>query len=185
MEEESFLRKRMMRATQISKCSQRKKVAAEEEDITRMVEVEEEARRLSTGVTDVTNWVTNLECPKNEDTRQRGAYIDQTEAIEAQVPKVENLLETGEVLMMYKVLLKLAKEIVEPVQRKSLFKTMCKAKGKCCKLVIENESTDNLLSQEMVEKLGLKKIEHPTPYKVLWLQKGHQLLVQEQSEFEF
>ena len=55
MEEESFLRKRMMKATQIYKCSQRKKVAAEEEDITRMVEVEEEARRLSTGVTDVTN----------------------------------------------------------------------------------------------------------------------------------
>ena len=60
MEEESFLRKRMVKATQISKGSQRKKVAAEEEDLTREVEVEEEAERLSTGVTNVTNWVTNL-----------------------------------------------------------------------------------------------------------------------------
>ena len=37
----------------------------------------------------------------------------------------------------------------------------------------------------MVEKLGFKRINHPTPYKVSWLQKGHQLLVHEQSEVEF
>jgi hypothetical protein len=37
----------------------------------------------------------------------------------------------------------------------------------------------------MVEKLGLKKTIHPIPYKVSWLQKGHQLLVNEQCEVEF
>eukprot|EP00253_Pinus_taeda_P007574 PITA_07574 len=37
----------------------------------------------------------------------------------------------------------------------------------------------------MVEKLGLKQLKHPTPYKVSWLQKGHQLLVDEQCEVEF
>eukprot|EP00253_Pinus_taeda_P023428 PITA_23428 len=37
----------------------------------------------------------------------------------------------------------------------------------------------------MVEKLGLKRLKHPTPYKVSWLQKGHQLLVDEQCEVEF
>ena len=62
---------------------------------------------------------------------------------------------------------------------------MCKEKGKCCKLVIDNRSTDNLVSQEMVEKVGLKNIKNLTPYKVSWLQKGHQLLVHEQSEVEF
>eukprot|EP00253_Pinus_taeda_P024722 PITA_24722 len=62
---------------------------------------------------------------------------------------------------------------------------MCKEKVKCYKLVIGSRSTDNLVSQEMVEKLGLKKIKHPTPYKVSWLQKRHQLLVHEQSEVEF
>ena len=36
----------------------------------------------------------------------------------------------------------------------------------------------------MVEKLGLKNIKHPTLYKVSWFQKGHQLLVHEQSEVE-
>lgn len=127
----------------------------------------------------------SFECPENDNTGQRGAYIAQTEVVEEQEPEVENVPEIGEVLMMHKVLLKPAKEIAEPIQRKSLFKTMCKAKGKCCKLVIDSGSTDNLVSQEMVDKLGLKKIKHPTPYRVSWLQKGHQLLVNEQSEVEF
>jgi hypothetical protein len=36
----------------------------------------------------------------------------------------------------------------------------------------------------MVVKINLKKVNHPTPYKVSWLQKGHQLLVNEQCEVE-
>eukprot|EP00253_Pinus_taeda_P029988 PITA_29988 len=57
--------------------------------------------------------------------------------------------------------------------------------GKCYKLIIDSGSTDNLVAVEMVEKLGLKKLKHPTPYKVSWLQKGHQLLVDEQCDVEF
>eukprot|EP00253_Pinus_taeda_P022787 PITA_22787 len=37
----------------------------------------------------------------------------------------------------------------------------------------------------MVEKLGLRRLKHPTRYKVSWLQKGHQLLVDERCEVEF
>ena len=37
----------------------------------------------------------------------------------------------------------------------------------------------------MIEKLALKKKTHPVPYKVSWLQKGHQLIVNEQCEVEF
>ena len=48
---------------------------------------------------------------------------------------------------------------------------MCKEKVKCCKYVIDRGSTDNLVPQEMVDKLGLKKVKHPTPYEVSWLQK--------------
>ena len=54
-----------------------------------------------------------------------------------------------------------------------------KSQGKCCKMVIDSGSTDHLVSTEMVEKLGLKRMKHPNPYKVSWLQKGHQILVNE------
>lgn len=37
----------------------------------------------------------------------------------------------------------------------------------------------------MVDKLGLRRTKHPTPYKVSWLQKGHQLLVDEKALVEF
>ena len=59
--------------------------------------------------------------------------------------------------MMNKVLLKPKKEQVEPSQRKYLFKTMCKVQGECCKMVIDNGSTDNLVFTDMVEKLSLKE----------------------------
>ena len=62
---------------------------------------------------------------------------------------------------------------------------MCKAKGKCWKLIIDNGSTDNLVSTEMVDKLGLNKIPHPTSYTVSWIQKGHQMLVNEKCQVEF
>lgn len=127
----------------------------------------------------------SFECLENENIGQRGAYIAKPEVVEEQVPKVENVPKTREVLMMHKILLKPTKETVEPTQRKSLLKTKCKEKGKCCKLVIESGSIDNLVSSEMVEKLGLKRIKNPTAYKVSWLQKGHQLLVNEKSEVVF
>ena len=66
-----------------------------------------------------------------------------------------------------------------------MFRPKCKSQVKCCKMVINDDSTYNLVSTEMVEKLGLKRMKHPTPYKVSWLQKGHQLLVNVQCNVEF
>jgi hypothetical protein len=37
----------------------------------------------------------------------------------------------------------------------------------------------------MVEKLELKTTAHPKPYKVSWLQKGHQVMVSQQCQVEF
>eukprot|EP00253_Pinus_taeda_P008970 PITA_08970 len=122
---------------------------------------------------------------KGEPAGGRGAYVAQPEDAEATPQEAENAPETGEALVLNKVLLKPAKEVVEPDQRKALFRTICKSRGKCCKLIINSGSTDNLVAVEMIEKLGLKKLKHPTPYKVSWLQKGHQLLVDEQCEVEF
>eukprot|EP00253_Pinus_taeda_P020127 PITA_20127 len=127
----------------------------------------------------------SYDCPEGEPAGGRGTYVAQPEDVEETPQEVENTPETGEALVLNKVLLKPAKEVAEPDQRKALFRTVCKSQGKCCKLIIDSGSTDNLVAVEMVEKLGLKKLKHPTPYKVSWLQKGHQLLVDEQCEVEF
>jgi hypothetical protein len=65
-----------------------------------------------------------------------------------------------------------------------LFRTTCKSRGNICKVVIDSGSKDNLVSIEMVEKLGLQKVAHSTPYKVSWLHKGRQILVSEQYKVE-
>eukprot|EP00253_Pinus_taeda_P024288 PITA_24288 len=127
----------------------------------------------------------SYDCPEGEPAGGRGTYVAQPEDDEETPQEAENTSETGEALVLNKVLLKPAKEVAEPDQRKALFRTVCKSRGKCCKLIIDSGSTDNLVAVEMVEKLGLKKLKHPTPYKVSWLQKGHQLLVDEQCEVEF
>eukprot|EP00253_Pinus_taeda_P018136 PITA_18136 len=120
-----------------------------------------------------------------EPTGGRGTYVAQPEDVEETPHEAENTPEIGEALVLNKVLLKPAKEVAELDQRKALFRTVCKSQGKCCKVIVDSGSTDNLVAVEMVEKLGLKKLKHPTPYKVSWLQKGHQLLVDEQCEVEF
>eukprot|EP00253_Pinus_taeda_P017697 PITA_17697 len=127
----------------------------------------------------------NEEGSSSKSTGGRGTYIAQPEDAEETPQEAENTPEIGEALVMNKVLLKPAKEAAEPDQRKALFRTVCKSQGKCCKVIVDSGSTDNLVAVEMVEKLGLKRLRHPTPYKVSWLQKGHQLLVDEQCEVEF
>ena len=87
--------------------------------------------------------------------------------------------------MMKKVLLKPKKEQEEPAQRMLSFRTTCKVQGKCCKMVIDSGSTYNIVSTEMVENMSLKNTKHPIPYKVYWLQKGHNILVSEQCVVDF
>jgi hypothetical protein len=87
--------------------------------------------------------------------------------------------------MMRKFLLMLEKEAENLAQRNRLFRTACKTKDRVCKVIVDNGSTGNLISIEMVEKLELETIEHPSPYRVSWLQKGHQGNVTKQCLVEF
>jgi hypothetical protein len=87
--------------------------------------------------------------------------------------------------MMRKILLKLEKEMDNPIQRNNLFIIYWKTKERVCKVIFDNGSTNNLVSKEMVEKMELEKIEHSSPYKVSWLQKGHQLIATKQCFVEF
>jgi hypothetical protein len=88
-------------------------------------------------------------------------------------------------LMMWKVILKLEKELENPSQRNSLFRTACKTKDIVCKVIVDSGSTNNLVSTKMVEKMELETVAHPRPYKVSWLQKGHQVNVTKQCLVEF
>lgn len=96
----------------------------------------------------------------------------------------EDVPKRGESLVVNKFLLKSSNEIVEPSQRKTLFRTMCKVQGKCYQMIIDSGKTNKFFSIEVVGKLKLKIMTLPTPYKVSWLQKGHQFLVNEQCEEE-
>jgi hypothetical protein len=97
---------------------------------------------------------------------------------------IEKKME-GRSLMMQKILLKLEKEIENPVQRNSLFRTSWKTKDRVCKLIVDSGSIDNIVSTEMVGKLDLETIAHPSPYKVSWLQKGDHVTVIKQCLVEF
>jgi hypothetical protein len=86
--------------------------------------------------------------------------------------------------MLRKFLLKPEAEIEKPVQRNNLFRTACKTKDKVCKVIIDSGSTENIVSIEMVNKLDMKTNAHPRPYKVSWMQKGHQVMITKQCLVE-
>jgi hypothetical protein len=122
----------------------------------------------------------SYECP---DRKKEGG---ETHIAEAQGWNVEaEDAEGGRSLMMRKVLLMPEKEAENPTQRNRLFRTACKTKDRVCKVIVDNGSTNNLISIEMVEKLELETIVHPSPYRVSWLQKGHQVNVTKQCLVEF
>jgi hypothetical protein len=77
------------------------------------------------------------------------------------------------------------KEVDDSAQRTRLFRTTCKAKDWKCKVIMDSGSTYNLVLTEMVEKLELEMTDHPSSYKVSWLQKGHQVSVTKQCLVEF
>jgi hypothetical protein len=87
--------------------------------------------------------------------------------------------------MMRKPLLTPEKEVESSVQRTRLFRTACKTKDRVCKVIVDSGSMDNLVSTEMVEKLEMEMIDHPSPYKISWLQKGHQVTITKQCLVEF
>ena len=51
--------------------------------------------------------------------------------------------------------------------------------------MVDSGSTKNFVALEMVEKLKLPRTPHPYPYKVSWLNKGQQTIVEEQAWVEF
>ena len=52
-----------------------------------------------------------------------------------------------------------------------MFRTCCKSSDKVCNVIMDSGSTDKLVIEEMVQKLGLKRVRHPYPF-LDWLVVG-------------
>lgn len=70
-------------------------------------------------------------------------------------------------------------------QRHSIFKTRCTINRKVCDVIIDSGSTENIVSQAMVSKLGLKTEKHPLPYSIGWIKKGIESKVTRTCRFSF
>src|SRR5271156_1945210 len=125
-------------------------------------------------------------CPEKPSTSQgerRNTYVQEDQA-SCHNQEVNLDSKKGENLMFHRILLKEpSKE--EPKQRRSLFRVKCKILGKVCKVIVDSGSTDNIISEEAIQKLNLVRIPHDHPYRVTWLTKGHKVLVNEQAWVEF
>ncbi|KAE8655337.1 putative Serine-threonine protein kinase, plant-type [Hibiscus syriacus] len=61
--------------------------------------------------------------------------------------------------------------------RTNIFHTICTVADKVCKMIIDSGSCENVVSEEVVQKLQLKTDRHPKPYKLSWLNKGSEVIV--------
>ena len=74
---------------------------------------------------------------------------------------------------------------VNPSQRHNIFRTRCTVNKKVCDVIIDNGSSENIISRTMVTKLGLKTGKHPSPYVIGWIKQGVETKVTETCHFQF
>ena len=69
--------------------------------------------------------------------------------------------------------------------RNNIFHTRRTANGKLFNLIIDSGSCENVVSQEMVDKLKLKTEKKPTTYKLAWFKKGNEVTVDKRCLVSF
>ena len=125
----------------------------------------------------------SFKCPKMNDSdqgRERRVHMVQQEEQKIVQSRPADP-ETGESLMVRRG---------QPLQqqkesRPSIFRTNCLSHGKVCKMVIDSGSFDNLVSYEMVLKLGLKRYPIDRPYRASWVSDEQNIVVREQAMVDF
>nr|GEU82635.1 RNA-directed DNA polymerase [Tanacetum cinerariifolium] len=82
--------------------------------------------------------------------------------------------DRGEALVIQRVLnVAISKSIYDNSWlRNNIFRTKCTSKGKICDMIIDGGSCENVVFTYMIEKLGMKKKDHPKSYQLTWLKKG-------------
>ena len=64
-------------------------------------------------------------------------------------------------------------------QWNAIFYTRCTINSKVCNVIIDSESSENVVSKAMVKALGLETEKHLCPHKIGWINKGVATKVQE------
>jgi hypothetical protein len=70
-------------------------------------------------------------------------------------------------------------------QRHNIFRTRCTVNRKVCDVIIDSGNSENIVSKNMVAKLGLKTEKHPSPYKIGWIKQGAEAKVTEICRIQF
>lgn len=65
----------------------------------------------------------------------------------------------------------------EPWLRTNIFQSTCTIKGKVCRFVVDSGSCRNVIAEDAARKLGLKREDHPAPYKLTWLKQGVEIRI--------
>ncbi|XP_050368930.1 uncharacterized protein LOC126787035 [Argentina anserina] len=69
--------------------------------------------------------------------------------------------------------------------RHNIFHTKCTANEKVCHVIIDGGSCENIVSEEMVDKLSLKTERKPESYKLSWFKKGNDVIVNQRCLVTF
>jgi hypothetical protein len=96
---------------------------------------------------------------------------------EAEEELVSGDAETGPMFMVRRVCFTPRKAEDEDDQHHNLFHSRCTIGGKVCQLVIDSGSCENVVAEEVVDKLALEMEKHPKPYRLEWLKKGNEVIV--------
>ena len=78
----------------------------------------------------------------------------------------EYAAEGNALVIMRALNVQIKEEESDDVQRENIFHTRCHVKDRVCSLIIDGGSCVNVASKLLVDKLGLRTLKHPKPYKL-------------------
>jgi hypothetical protein len=90
-----------------------------------------------------------------------------------------------ETLVVRKSLLAPKDNSEEDWLRTNIFHTTCTIAEQVCKAITDSGSYENIVSEDAIKKLQLKIDRHPKPYKLSWLKKGSEVIVDKRCLVSF
>ncbi|XP_021776091.1 uncharacterized protein LOC110739920 [Chenopodium quinoa] len=92
--------------------------------------------------------------------------------------------DEGQILVVRRALHSISTPLAEE-QRENIFQTRCTIKDRVCNLIIDSGSCTNVASTTLVSKINLETTDHPTPYKLQWLNNHNEVKVTKQTLLSF